>query len=181
MNNNKNILRKEIKILRENLSETLKKENSQKIIKKLLELDEIKNSKAIMSYIDFKNEVETRELNEILKSQGKIVLLPKILNDEIIVFYDEENYELGKFGVEEPRGKIYSSNIDLVIVPGIVFNELGDRIGFGKGYYDKFLAKNKNSKRVSMAYDFQINNNFSGENFDEKIEVIVTEKRLIKL
>lgn len=185
--NKKDIVRKKIKTIRENLKIEEKHRLSSIIIEKFLNLEEIKNSKIIMSYMDFKNEVETVELNKKLLEIGKEVLVPKIdENDKIVPVVLKEEYRTGKYGILESKGENFLENkIDIVIVPGIAFNEKGERIGFGKGYYDRFFSeyfkKNKNILKISLLYDFQIDNSFVGENHDEKIDILITEQRIIKL
>lgn len=148
---------------------------------------ELKSANTIMSYMDFKGEVSTKELNQKLIEMGKTVLVPKVSEDKsrIISMALTENLEKGNFGILEPLGEEFTGKIDFIIVPGVVFNSRGDRIGFGKGYYDKFFAdrtekiKTENFLKVSLAYDMQIDESFHGEEHDEKIDVIITEKRVI--
>ncbi|MCI6152766.1 5-formyltetrahydrofolate cyclo-ligase [Fusobacterium perfoetens] len=182
-NERKNTLRKEIKRKRESLSLEEKNLLSKKIISNFLNEDILKNSKTIMSYMSFKNEVETKELNNFIKSQGKTLILPRIINNEIVPIKDEGNFFSGVFGVTEPIGEIFKEKIDLIIVPGIVFNNLGDRIGFGKGYYDRFLSNPlyNDSFKISLVYSFQIDNSFSGDIFDKKVNKLITEKEIIEI
>ncbi len=180
--NNKQETRKKIRKIREELEASQKVKLSEIINKKFLNLEEVKNAKIIMSYMDFKNEVETKIINEELKKLGKILILPRITRSEVVPVEDDGNFFPGHFGVREPLGKEYLGEIDLIIVPGVAFNLKGERIGFGKGYYDRFLSKEKykSSKRISIAFDFQISDDFSGEILDENIHILVSEKRIIK-
>lgn len=184
----KNLVRKEIRYKRENISLEEKKNLSTVITEKFFNLPEIEKADVIMSYMDFKNEVETRELNEKLIKLGKKVLIPRVSEDKekIIPAEITGQYRTGNFGIAESLGKDFAGKkIDIVIVPGIAFNEKGARIGFGKGYYDKFLSQWEEEigkiLKVSLAYDFQIDNRFSGENHDKNIDMIITENRIIKL
>lgn len=180
---NKKIIREKIKKIREGLSSENKSLKSSIILKNFLKLQEVEEAKVIMSYSDIKNEVETLKLNEELKKIGKIILLPRIKNFEIEVYKDTGEYKKNKFGILEPYQEKYLGEIDLIIVPGIAFNSRGDRIGFGKGYYDRFLAKSnyKNSKKISIVYDFQIFENFKEENFDQKVDILVTENNIFRI
>lgn len=183
----KNLVRKEIKSKRENLSKDEKEKLSSAIKEKFLNLSEIKNAEVIMSYMDFKNEVETREINKNLLEMGKKVLVPRVSRDKekIIPAEVTGEYQKGSFGIEESAGKDFTKGkIDVVIVPGIAFNEKGGRIGFGKGYYDKFFSEREKTGdkilKISLAYDFQIDNRFSEEEHDKNIDILITEKRIIK-
>ena len=145
----KNLVRKEIREKRENLIQDEKEKLSSVIREKFLNLFEVKNAEVIMSYMDFKNEVETRKINEILMENGKKVLVPRVSDDKekIIPAEITGEYRKGNFGIEEAKGKDFmNGKIDIVIVPGIAFNENGGRIGFGKGYYDKFFLREKKQK-----------------------------------
>ncbi len=184
----KNLVRKEIRIKRESLEENEKRRLSSIIIDKFLNLEEVKKASVIMSYMDFKNEVESRELNNILLSLGKKLLIPRVTEnkEKIIPVYVNGEYKKGNFGILESEGKDFTEKgIDIVIVPGIAFNEKGGRIGFGKGYYDKFLSeREKNGEKIlkiALLYDFQIDRRFESEEHDKAVDILITESRIIKL
>lgn len=186
--NIKNLVRKEIREKRENLTQDEKEKLSLIIREKFLNLSEVKNAEIVMSYMDFKNEVETRKINEILMENGKKVLVPRVSEnkEKIIPVEVTGEYRKGNFGIEEAKGKDFlNGKIDIVIVPGIAFNENGGRIGFGKGYYDKFFSEREKAEdkilKISLAYDFQIDNRFKEEKHDKNVDIIVTEKRIIKV
>lgn len=180
----KNIIRKEIRTLRENLSKIEKEKFEKIILEKFFNLKELQESKVVMSYMDFKNEVSTYEINKSFLESKKRVLIPKISDDKSeiypVIFSDEMN--LNSFGIYESNERYYGEDIDIVIVPGIVFNLRGYRIGFGKGYYDKFLSgrKEKNILKISLAYDFQIDDRFIEEKHDIPIDILITDKRIIR-
>lgn len=112
------------------------------------------------------------------------MLIPKISDDKSeiypVIFSDEMS--LNSFGIYESDERYYGEDIDTVIVPGIVFNLRGYRIGFGKGYYDKFLSGRKEKKilKISLAYDFQIDDRFIEESHDIPIDILITDKRIIR-
>lgn len=175
----KNLLRREVKTLRDNMSSKDKELLSKIITDKFLKEEILKKSKVIMSYMDFKNEVSTCYLHKKLIEMGKILVLPKVCGDNIVPIKYENEFIEGKFGIKEPLGEKFLEKIDIVIVPGIVFNRRGDRIGFGRGFYDRFLSKNKAVIKYSFGYDFQLRDNFSGEEFDIKIDKLITEKEIL--
>ena len=180
----KNRLRKEIRNKRESMSREEIAEKSRIITRKFLNSDYYKNSNVIMSYISIKNEIDMKEINEKIISDGKKLILPVIERENIksVQIDSYENMEEKKFGVIEPiSGKeVDKSEIDLIIVPGVAFDIKGNRIGFGKGYYDRFL-KGYSGKKIVLAYDFQVVENIDAEEHDERVEEIITEARDIKI
>ncbi len=159
-------------------------ENSSKVIRKTLEgLPEFKKATKILFYVPIKNEVNILPLIE--KSlKNKKVFLPKSHKDRKIFIHQIESLEdlePGMFKVPEPNSNCTmgkAADLDLIIVPGVAFDKKGLRIGYGKGYYDRFLKKTKCPK-IALAYEFQIHENIPGEIHDEKVDMIVTEKNLL--
>ena len=156
------------------------------VTEKFLKSDCFKNAKTIMSYISIKNEIELQEINKSIINLGKTLILPVINNNgenmKSIKIDNLENLKEKKFGVIEPEDgeEIKCDAIDLVIIPGVAFDINGNRIGFGKGYYDKFL-KGYSGKKIVLAYDFQVLEKIETEEHDERVEEIITEKRDIKI
>lgn len=158
-------------------------EKSKKIFTNLSKLCEFQNSKTVMFYVSFNNEVYTHDMiREALKN--KLVIVPKVTHKEIepSVIMDLNNLlPSGKFGILEPIEvmKIPYKNIDLVLVPGIIFDKEGYRIGYGFGYYDKFLKKVSKAIKIGLAFDFQIIDTVPREMHDVPMDLIVTEERVI--
>ena len=155
---------------------------SNSIKDKLFSLEEFKKAKNVMFYTSFKSEVDTHlMIKEALK--GKNISVPKLVgkNIEPCLINDFDNLiESKKFGILEPLDlvKVNYKNIGIVVVPGIVFDKRGHRIGSGLGYYDKFLKKVKSIK-IGLAYDFQIVEKIPNEEHDIAMDIIVTEKKII--
>lgn len=159
------------------------KEDSEKIVKKLLSLPEIQNAQTILLYYPHKNEVNVLPLFEILSFKGKRVLFPKTVNEEIhpVAVNSLKDLKKGNFGILEPEGKkTEKEHIDIVIVPAVAFNKKGYRIGYGKGFYDRFLKDFKGLK-VGVAYDFQIVDDLPVNEHDVPVDIIVTPTNLIKV
>lgn len=158
---------------------------SDEILKKLEALEVFQKAKNIMFYIPIKNEVNTIP---IIKKyiRKKQIALPKIQSDKKIhahLLESFENLKTGKYKIEEPNDEtpeIDPQKLDIIIIPGISFDKQGLRIGYGKGYYDEFLKTTK-AKKIALAYDFQIHKNIKGEIHDEKVDLIITEKSIIKI
>jgi len=156
---------------------------SNKIFYNLITLDIFKNSKKIHCYVSHGWEAKTHELiREIIKQKG-FAVIPFIENDRMqqSKITSFENLVPGKFGIPEPAEKIPVpiDQTDLAVIPGVAFDEKGNRIGRGKGYYDKFL-KEFAGKKLALAYDFQIAKSIENEKHDVKMDYIITEERIIK-
>lgn len=167
-------LRKEILYLRDNLEDRY---NKSVIIKnKILSLDIYKNSNVIALYSSMKSEVDTKELISESLELGKKVLLPRIINKNKMIFIEinkDTNYEKNNFGMLEPIG-IEEKNIDLMIIPGVAFDKDNNRLGYGRGYYDKYL-KDKNIYKIGICFKEQIVDNIDIEEHDIKMNLIITD------
>jgi len=171
--NRRVILRKRNRLSKE---EIIKKS---KIIKeRLFSSEEYKNSKTIMFYVSFGSEVDTIDMiKESLKN--KIVCVPAIKDNKIIPSIINDIKELNKknrYGILEPYkiNKIKKQDIDLVIVPGIVFDKNNHRIGYGKGYYDDFL-KDFKGKTIGLAFSLQILEIIPKDEWDVKLDKVISE------
>ena len=159
-------------------------EKSRKIENSLFKLNEFKKSKTIMFFVSFNSEVNTHEM--IKKTFGsKTVVVPKIAQNAIepsLIIDFDSLIQSGKFGILEPIDimKIAYKNIDLVLVPGIAFDSEGHRLGYGFGYYDKFLRKVPKAAKIGLCFDFQVVDKVPKEEHDVPVDFIVTEKRVLE-
>ncbi len=87
----------------------------------------------------------------------------------------------GAYGILEPtkQNNHVSNNIDLIIVPGIGFDASGNRLGHGKGYYDRLIEKNPKAALIALAYDFQIIESIQAKSHDKQVDIIISEKQTI--
>lgn len=155
---------------------------SKACIKKLLELDVIKNYDVICPYVSYNQEVATWDLIKQLLHMKKRVAVPKVLGTEMEFYYIKQFSDLcpGAYGILEPvMEQILEEPKALVIMPGLAFDEKKNRIGYGGGFYDKYLEKHKDYFKVALAYEFQIFETLEVEQFDIKPDIIVTDKRVI--
>ena len=179
----KNQLKESILEKRNSLSKEEITERSKQIENNLFNLEQYKKSKTIMFFVSFNSEVNTHEMiKDALKI--KTIAVPKVVGHEIepSVIIDFDNLVSAKFGILEPIElmKIAYKNIDLVLVPGIAFDKQGHRIGYGFGYYDKFLKKVPKAIKIGLAFDFQIVDKVPREEHDVAVDLIVTEKRVVE-
>ncbi len=156
-----------------------KEEKSEAIFNAIINDPIYQEANVVAFYNSMKGEVDTHKLIEHAKSCGKTVLLPRVLGFDLIFFKitDDTKYQTSKLGINEPvGGYVYSpEKIDLVIVPGIAFDKEGNRIGYGGGYYDRYLEF---SKLPSIALCFQeqiIEDELPVEEYDMKVDIIQTE------
>lgn len=145
-------------------------------------------SKVIGLYYPILNEVQTFQIIYQAILNSKTVCLPTIVNEHIDFFkYDPtKRLRLGKYGIMEPETTCENMNhfLDTVVTPGILFDTAGNRIGYGKGYYDKFFHYNASQimTLVGLGYDFQlILEKITSSPDDVKMNVIISDKRLVNL
>ena len=187
--NTKNTLRKNMLHQRENMKTQDVTAFSNKIIGTIMELPEFIKCKNIMLYLSFNKEVDTSPLVTWCLNNGKTVIAPYCVESKRKIIPFEINNlttDLTKstFGVMEPKHNLLKeaniNDIDLIIVPGIVFDGNCHRIGFGAGYYDRFLPrKAKNALTIGIAYDYQIIDEIPTGIYDVPLNFIVTQKRII--
>lgn len=177
---NKDELRKIIRKKRESLDLTFIKEASKKIFEKLIKEESFLKAKNILSYMDFKNEVMTNEINKFIEENKKTLILPRVINrDKMIVIKNNGLFSKSPFGNMEPLGEEFLEEIELIIVPGIVFDKFGNRIGFGRGYYDRFFTNYESAKKIAIAFEIQvIEEKIVTETFDKKVDMLITENNI---
>lgn len=180
-------LRKEMLKRRLALNREEVMEKSLLIKEKLFELSQFKEAGLIMFYAGFKNEVGTDEMMEEAMALGKKIALPVTARTKDIKPYRvsdlKKDLAPGRFGILEPRiekkSEIGAKEIDLIIVPGIAFDRRGYRLGFGAGCYDRFLhSLSPRPFSIGLAFEFQVVPRLPSEGHDEKLEMVITEKRI---
>lgn len=157
-------------------SVTNKKEKSTTIVEKIKKLDVYKKAKVIALYNSMLDEVNTKLLISV-SLNNKIVLLPKVIDNQMVFIKIDKDtkYTKSTLGILEPIGEEYIGNIDLIIVPGIAFDKSLNRLGFGKGYYDKYLS-NKDIYKIGICFRKQLIDNVLVNNLDIPVNLVVTEK-----
>ncbi len=124
-------------------------------------------------YNSFRDEASTKKIIEGLISAGKKVYLPRVIGDEMEAALFGE-CEKGAFGVEEPKGERYDGKIDVVAAPLLCVNERGCRIGYGKGFFDRFL-NGRDCVKVGIGYSLQACD-FDEDPWDVPLDFFVSEK-----
>lgn len=184
----KNKIRSLFKNIRSNLPSNFVEKKSAIIYKKFLKIVNIKKFDSICVYVDFNNEVSTKNIiNYAIKNNIK-VSIPYIVDEykmrlKYIKDYDKDINRNTKFGNGEPFDYCKDSSIrevSMFIIPALAFDEYCNRLGFGKGYYDNILKLNKKALRIGLAYDYQILPNIPKDNNDEILDIIISENKVIK-
>ena len=180
-------LRSEKLLERLNHHPTEKKKKDEQILQKLLMLPEFQHARTVLLYLPIHGEVDLRELFARKNHKlNKKFILPRVKDEKTLHLYHVSNLdevEVGRYKIMEPKTHLKQANpeeIDLAIVPGIVFAENGHRIGYGKGFYDRLLKK-INTPKIGVAYHFQIVENIPGEVHDTPMDMIITEQKTIQL
>ena len=163
------------------------REKSMEIQQHLMDLSWYQNAQSILFYVSYKNEVHTHEMIQKSLKNGKHVVVPKTdcQRKELILstLCCWDDLCSGSYSILEPRDdcikKVPLTSIDLCIIPGVVFDTKGNRIGHGGGYYDRLFQMNSRAHRLGLAYELQIVPSIPVETHDIKVEKIITEKRII--
>lgn len=152
---------------------------NKKILQKITEQDFYKNARTVMVYISYNGEVDTSELIDRMLKDGKNLCAPVCLDKETMVarkFSSADELVSGAYGIKEPIGEEIK-DFDLVIVPGVAFNDELHRIGYGAGYYDRFLSTSE-AVTCGLFYEMQ-RADFNADENDKKLDHIITEERII--
>ena len=170
--------------LRNSLNATEIKEYSTKIYKKLIQTSEYAEAEKILIYCSIGSEVNTEKIINHAINTGKTVAIPKTFPDRI-AFYEIKNLQntkLSKMNIPEPIINKISQQITpcektLIIIPGLCFDKRGNRIGYGGGYYDKYLAQHadKKHKKIGLCYEIQIAETVCADAHDIKVDKVITE------
>ena len=179
---NKIVIRKRIKAVRNAMDRDDCIYRSKLICERLAGLEYYRNAQNICAYISKGNEVDTRFIIDKAWSDGKRVFVPKVYGKDMhfIQISSYEELRTGNFGILEPEADEYTEiSSGLMFMPGVAFDRQRNRIGFGGGYYDRYLAVHGQLVTVALAYDCQIVEYIDSEQTDIKPHIIVTESGVI--
>lgn len=182
-------LRKSILEKRRELLSNDVKYKSKIISKIFFESEMYINAHSIMTYVSYRNEVITKYIIQRCIEDKKIVSIPitntksKVLTPSVLKDYDKELTQ-GTYGILEPKQEyirpINPLSIDLILIPGSVFSNSGHRIGYGGGYYDRFLIRTKETAlKIGLAYKFQLLDTIPYDKHDIPMDYIITEDGIV--
>ena len=150
---------------------------SEKLVRMFLETELYYRAKTIYGYLPYNQEVRTVPILEQALADGKRVAVPKVCGEEMKFIYltDLTQVAEGYAGIPEPiaDGPIGDDPTALVLMPGVAFTQNGQRMGYGGGFYDKFLAEEPNHPTIALCYDFQIFESLPTEEFDIPVDCVL--------
>jgi dihydrofolate synthase/folylpolyglutamate synthase len=168
--------------LRDAMSESQRTARSREIVQRIVESDLFLHAKTVMSYRAMKSEVDLNELDEHAKRMGKRIVYPRcIIATEMIALYpvSDEDWQRSGFGILEPSLdtaiQVDPTEIDLVLCPCTAFDEAGNRIGMGGGYFDRYLPLCRNATVAAVAFELQKARSIQSEPHDRGMDLIFTD------
>ena len=186
----RNTLRQKVLATRDRLSSLERREKSISISSRVMGLPEVTVAQIVLIYMHFRSEVQTSEIISQMFTANQIVTIPSTCTDisqlvAVKVTNLEQQVTPGYYGIPEPRPELIESSscdpatIDVVIVPGSVFDRFGGRLGYGGGYYDRLLTNDApGAVRIGIAFELQLVDRVPVEPHDQFMDFVVTEKNL---
>jgi 5-formyltetrahydrofolate cyclo-ligase len=184
-------LRKQILGARDLLGARERQEKSRAAMQNFWSLPEIKHWSTLFVYVNFRSELETLELIQSCLSKGKRVAIPLVEASTVsmiplLIQDPEKDLVPGYYGIPEPDPekslRVAASEIDAVVIPGSVFDIHGGRLGYGGGYYDRFLVNDApRAKRIGLAFEMQVVENVPVQPHDQLLDILITEKRIVSI
>jgi 5-formyltetrahydrofolate cyclo-ligase len=174
-------LRKQFLDARDALSLDFIKITSKEIQDNLRKVDFLRTAKTIGAYYSIGSEVRTQDILQEILNAGKELALPKVVKNDLVFkkISSFSELEQGNYSIMEPKDRCeIVKDLDVIIVPAIALTKDGFRLGYGFGYYDRYLH-GKKSKTIALSYAKQVIKSFPHDVNDVKINVIVTEDKVI--
>lgn len=156
-----------------------KRKQSEIITREILEHPNIKTASTILLYAALPDEVETQGLLDNLSKKGKTVLLPVVINQEELElrqYKGPQDLHIGAYHIPEPAGVPFLNldQIDVAVIPGMAFDDYGNRLGRGKGYYDRLLEKIPQCYKIGICFDFQKFTHIPTGPYDVKMDEVIS-------
>ncbi len=178
-------IRKRILKIRSSIPKEVQDEKSRKICETVIQYPYFEQADLLFCYMDFHDEVQTELIRREAQKRGMQVAVPRVEGDSMYFYkvHGDADLEAGYFGISEPK-KICrrcepSGNV-LMIVPGTVFDPSCNRIGYGKGFYDRYLAKHPDIHTVGIAFSEQMTDALPVEETDRKVDAVITDTTIYR-
>jgi 5-formyltetrahydrofolate cyclo-ligase len=175
--------RARLKARRATVSEAECATASERIRARLLTLDAVRQARTLFCFVSRGGEPDTRPLIEQLAGDGRTILIPRILGATMIAveFPGWAALAPGVLGIPAPTSeRAFAGRVDVVITPGLGFTPAGDRLGMGRGYYDRWFASNDYGLSIAVCFDWQVVPSLPVGETDMPVDLIVTEQRLLR-
>lgn len=185
----KKLIRKNILALRDGMDKEERNEKSKKIANRLMQLETYKKAQILVIYVNYKSEVSTQSLIKTALLEGKKVYCPKVCEGEMEFYRIDSLEELseGYMGIREPKGETskkltvedMKEEVCLMIMPGSVFDRERNRIGYGKGYYDKYIGKYPYFDTAALCFVCQLIDEVPAKEYDIRPDMVITECEIL--
>lgn len=180
----KRAIRREVLARRDLLDPRERSARSARIAERVLSLPETLAARVVMAFWSFGSEVETRPLIHGLHEIGARVVLPRIRQGEVsaVAYAPGDPVTPTRFGAMEPIGdEVGPDGVDLVLVPGVAFDRFGARVGYGGGYYDRFLGRTRpDAPAIGIGFALQVLERVPEGGMDRRLDAVVTEDEVIR-
>lgn len=191
MNENRHHLRKSILGARDRLRPDDRHEKSRAVMHNFWSLPELQAWSTLFVYVNFRSEVETVELIKKCLSRGIRVAVPlvdaaAVSMIPLLIQDPEKDLAPGYYNIPEPdpakTQRVAPGEIDAAVIPGSVFDVHGGRLGYGGGYYDRFLVNDApQAKRIGLAFELQVVDKVPLEPHDQPLDILITEQRIVNI
>ncbi|MBR1558646.1 MAG: 5-formyltetrahydrofolate cyclo-ligase [Clostridia bacterium] len=175
----KKALRREIGAKKSALSAEEVGRRSAILAEKLFEAEQYRDCRSLYAYLSFNEEVRTDPIIERAWADGKRVAVPKVVGKEMVFIWIDSFDALGPgyYGITEPvnDGPVADDQTALVLMPGLAFDPEGHRVGYGGGFYDRFLENEPDHPLVALCYDFQMYDHLDVESHDVPVDLVITD------
>lgn len=174
-------IRRHILNKRSELNADVWERHTHAIFERVIEHPYFSEADVIYCYVDYRREVGTRDIIERAWELGKRLAVPKIVDNDMQFYYLSAFTQLteGYKGIPEPKTGLSAQDAHaLVIMPGVVFDRSRNRLGYGKGFYDRFLSKHPSYRTMAIAFELQMMDEIPADDFDIRPEVLITEEQI---
>lgn len=183
----KRALRREVLATRDGMSADARRRAGATVVQRFLDLPEVRGASTVMAFSSFGSEVDTGPLLEGLARAGATIVLPRIDGGELVprTWAPGEPLDVAWFGAAEPRDgrPVEPASIDVVAVPGVAFDRQGGRVGYGGGFYDRFLPRLRDEALLAaIGFACQlVERPVPAAAFDVAIDVVVTDAEVVRV
>lgn len=170
-------LRHSIKSLHSLTTADERRQWSECICQRLLSHPAVSEATHVLLFHPLSDEPDIRPVINTLHAEGKTILLPVVTGPETMEirrYEGEQQMESGALGTSHPTGSVYSGIIDIAVIPGVAFDRKGNRMGRGRGYYDRFLASEPYIRTIGTAFPFQVLEDIPHDENDHPMDEIIT-------